>query len=94
MTHIKPVRITDEPRTPLYATVLDGLIIILSLLIFLMLISWAQARDVEDAVAWQKEQATKTMGMLADCMNGKALYDKKSNKAYFCGKAIEVPLNR
>lgn len=94
MTPIKPVRITDEPRTPIWATVIDGLIIILGLLIFLVLISWAQKRDLDDAVAWQKEQAQRAMGMLADCMNGKALYDKKSNKAYFCDKAIEVSLNR
>ena len=71
-----------------------GLIIILGLLIFLVLLSWAQKRDFDDAVQWQKEQTQKAMGMLADCMNGKALYDKKSNKAYFCEKAIEVPLNR
>ena len=91
---INPVRITDEPRTPIWATVIDGFIIILGLLIFLVLISWAQKRDFDDAVQWQKEQTHKAMGMLADCMNGKALYDKKSNKVYFCGKAIEVPLNR
>lgn len=94
MTHIKPVRITDEPRTPIWATLIDGFIIILGLLIFLVLISWAQNRDLEDAVQWQKEQAQKAMGMLADCMNGKALYDKKSNKTYFCDKAIEVSLSR
>lgn len=94
MTPINPVRITDEPRTPIWATVIDGLIIILGLLIFLVLISWAQKRDFDDTVQWQKEQTQKAMGMLADCMNGKALYDKKSNKAYFCGKAIELPLNR
>jgi len=71
---------------------LDAIIIIVGLLCFLGLLSWMQQKDLDDAVAYQKETAQRYAYMLAQCMNSKALLDRKTNTAYFCGKIIEVKL--
>lgn len=73
---------------------LDALIIIAGLFCFLAILSWAQQKDLDDAVAYHKEQAQRYSHLLAQCMNGKILYDKRSDKLYACEKVVEVSLSR
>jgi len=73
---------------------IDALIIVVGLLIFLVLVTWAQQRDIDDAVQYQKEAATRYAHMLAQCMNGKLLYDKSGDKLYACDKVVEITLNK
>lgn len=73
---------------------LDALIVIAGLFLFLVLLSWAQQKDYDDAVQYQKEQAQRYSHMLAQCMNGKMLYDKTSDKLYACDRVIEISLSR
>lgn len=71
---------------------IDGIIIILALLCFLLLITWMQTRDLEDKVEIHKIESKRVTSMLADCLNGKALFDYNTNTALFCSKALEMKL--
>ena len=82
----------NEPLSDLRFRLIDALIIIVGLLCFLALITWAQNKDVEDAVEYQKETANRYAHMLATCTNGGAVIDRVARKAHFCGKTVEVPL--
>jgi len=70
----------------------DGAIVIAVMLCLLKLVTWGSAEDIESAVDFHKKEATRVTHMLAECMNGKALYDKTHNVAYFCGKVLEMKL--
>ena len=52
-------------KTEIWIRLIDGLILIASLLVLLSLISWAQAHDEEDRQATERSYAA----MLAACMN-------------------------
>ena len=80
----------DKPPIDLHLRFLDALIIVLCILCFLALLTWAQNRDIEDAVEMHKQEASRVTKMLADCLNGLPLYDKNTNTALFCDKPIEV----
>jgi len=73
---------------------IDGLILVIGLLIFLALVSWMQQKDLNDALEFQKETAQRYAHMLAQCMNGKILYDKRSDRLYACDKVLEINLNK
>ena len=75
-------------KTEIWIRLIDGLILIASLLVLLSLISWAQARDEEDRQATERSHAA----MLAACMNGGVLIDHNTDTAYFCGKPTEIKL--
>lgn len=69
---------------------IDALLIIAALLCFLALLTWMQHRDLEDQVETHKTESRRVTSMLADCMNGKPLFDYNTNTAYFCDRAIAV----
>jgi len=71
---------------------LNGAIIVAVLLCFLVLLSWMKTKDIEDAVEFHRTEARRVTIMLASCMNGKALVDKKTNTAYFCNRVVEMKL--
>jgi len=81
----------DEPppRPNLWPRFLDAAVIIV---LFLALLIWMQYRDLKAEVETHKHEAKRVTSMLAQCMNGKALYDRQHEIAYFCGKVIEVKL--
>ena len=75
----------DDSRTnPLWFTAIDALILVLGLIAFLALISWAQDKDEVERVAYSQ--------LLAECFNGGTLYDYNTRTAYFCSKPLEVKL--
>jgi len=60
---------------------------------FFGLITWMQARDAADQELLRQEiteQSHRYSAMLAQCMNGGALFDKISETAYFCSKPLEI----
>ena len=75
-------------KTEIWIRLIDGLILIASLLVLLSLISWAQARDEEDRQATERSYAA----LLAECLNGGALIDYHTNTAYFCSRPTEIKL--
>ena len=48
--------------------------------------------NAEERMSAIQEETNHYSNMLAHCMNGEVLLDSKTQKAYFCGKVIEVPL--
>ena len=83
---------TEPLKLDLRMRVLDALLIIVGILLFVALLGYMQQRDLNDAVETHRAAAKKAETMLAQCLNGKALYDAKDKRAYFCGRAVEVPL--
>lgn len=72
---------------------LDALILIVGLLCFLVLLTWMQERDAgTQLVELHRAEAKRVTGLLASCLNGKPIVDRKTNTAYFCGKPYEVQL--
>lgn len=80
----------DRDLLDIGVTFIEGLIVILGLLCFLALLTWMQHRDLEDQVETHKTESRRVTSMLADCMNGKPLFDYATNTAYFCDRAIAV----
>ena len=78
------------PRTPFWARIIDGCILIGGLLLLLTLWSWMQERDAQDATPTHQEAAY--AAMLAECMNGGTLVDHSTNTAYFCSRPTEIKL--
>ena len=60
------------------------------ILILLSLYGWVGYRDATDALEDEKRQSMILASNLAACMNGGAVYDKASDTAHFCGKAVSV----
>jgi len=56
------------------------------------LYAWMQTSDLEDRLSTQKALTHKYSGLLSDCMNGGAVFDKTTSTAYFCGRVIGVKL--
>lgn len=82
--------ITTKPERPsFWLMLLDCLIVALVITVVFSLLSWEQASE---AAELHKKAAEQYSAMLAECLNGNALVDMKAKKAYFCGKAIEVPV--
>lgn len=79
-----------EEKEPLYIRLIDAAILLVVLLCLGGLLStWSNA-NANEAAEQHKAAAGRYSAMLATCLNGGTLYDKTSNTAIFCGKAIEL----
>jgi len=87
----EPLRFEVPHKRRLFESALDATVII-GVILFFALLAWMSLRDAEAAVEFHKQQATRYSAMLAQCMNGKVLFDKTHDTAYFCGKTLEVKL--
>ena len=79
-----------DPPTPLWVRLIDGGILIGTMLLLLALWSWMQERDAQDQERQPKE--INYAAMLAECLNGGTLIDHATDTAYFCSKPMEIKL--
>ena len=79
-----------DPPTPLWVSLIDGAILIGTLLLLLILWSWMQERDAQDQPP--QHQKTNSSALLAECLNGGVLIDYHTNTAYFCSRPTEIKL--
>ncbi|MFZ4539976.1 hypothetical protein, partial [Propionivibrio sp.] len=83
---------TPPASKSLYERFLDVALLVVGLLAVLVVLGLLQNRKLEAQVTSQKAETLKFSGILADCMNGLAVYDRSSNTAHFCAKVISVSL--
>lgn len=79
----------EGPFLPTFIHLIEGALVIC---VLLLVFAFMQNRDLADEAAIQREVAEKATGMLAECFNGGALLDRKTNVGYFCDKPLEVRL--